>query len=422
MKRVLSIVILGFIFVSCTSHTRTTLQPSTITPFDLSPTITTSSLPSPTPTATVTPWIHGTPISTIPSSISLLPISKSNADRIQLLFKYQITWENYSDYGLAAASPDGKWLALASGGGPVHIVPIPWISDHSITPWINPTTSRIYSYATLSLSFSPDSMHLAIESTGDRIAVFDLQQPDKLIFLSKVDWPTSVVFTGDGKKLIVGTQRGIGGYLQLWDIETASFEKVISRDPSSGGVCSVAISPDGKILAAGHCSYVFDISTWNIDKGYIPLARLVGLDKIPYCNHFCIENRNIVLFNPSTGDIASGTNMFRIPIQNPQSGKLLTIISTPRRAGIGNSYSVPEPVNGLAYTPDGSILAIATGNELQLRDAKDSNLLWYTENPLADGSMMSAVTITPDSRLITSIDSDGNVEFWGIPEFVQKSR
>jgi WD40 repeat protein len=119
------------------------------------------------------------------------------------------------------------------------------------------------------------------------------------------------------------------------------------------------------------------------------------------------------VFNPSTGDIASGTNYGRIPVQNPRSGKLSATIST--AGGVSEFEYDTGPVNALAFTSDGAILVTAGSLEFQLRDAKDGRLLWYHGYDW-NSSSLSTVTISPDSRLLISVDSDGNVEFWGIPD------
>jgi WD40 repeat protein len=292
-------------------------------------------------------------------------------------------------------------------------MPMPWTSEHSFFPWEDPISPKTYSFWTKSLSFSPNNLYLAVASGDDQVAVIDIQHSKIATFLRPIEWPTSVAFTHDNK-LIVGTKRGYTGSLQLWNIETASLEKEISRDAPNGGICSVAISPDGEFLASGYCTYVFDVLTWDIQNGYKPLSRLVGLDEVPYCPHFCIEDRNLVAFNPANGDVASGTNESRIPIKNSHTGRLSTIVSTSSEVDEYNYISDVAPVNGLAFTSDGAILVIAAGRYLQLRNVMDGKLLWYHKN--SQGVEMSMTTITADSKLIISIDSKGDVNFWGVPD------
>ena len=411
MKSALSYVLLGFFLVSCVSNPQVS-SPQPVTA--VSPTFTAATTVTPVNLLkTVTPEIENTPTIAVPASISLSPIDVGNADQIQLLFTYHVAWDALS-YGFVSISSNGKWVALAPKyGSPLSLLPLTWYTDHSIVPLIDVASSKTYNLRTEALAFSPDATYLAVAERDDLVEVFDLEHPEKNKTIHIVDWPNAVTFTKDSKKLIIGTKRGLEGYLQLWDVETATLEQEISRNAPSGGICSVAISPDGKILAAGYCTYVFDSSTWDIEKGFIPITRLAGLDEVLYCAHFCTDDRNIIVFNPSTGDIASGTNHGRIPIQNPRSGKLTATISTWGRDEIGN-YDA-GPTNALAFTANGSVLVIATSTELQIRDVKDGRLLWSHE-PDGDARGMSAVTITADSRLLISVNSNGDVEFWGIPD------
>jgi WD40 repeat protein len=412
MKLIHLLTILGLILVSCAKKPQESSPQKYNTRIVPLETATSVNMVS-TPTTFATKQADSTPTSAGPASISLLPIDLRNADRIQLLFGYQVEWDTYS-YGLAAVSPDRRLVALAPKYDThLTLLPLTWKTDHSIVPAIKDSTSRTYYFRTEALAFSPNSAYLAAADGIDTVKVYDLLRPNNIKAITGLDSPDAVTFTSDSEKLIIGTRRGLKGYLQLWDLETVTFEWEISRDTLGGGVCSLAISPDNKILAAGFCTYVFDISTWDTEKEYTYITRLAGLDEVGYCPHFCTDDRNIIAFNPVTGDIASGTNYDRIPIQDPRTGKLKMIISTVRRFdGFGFDAG---PVNSLSFTKDGEILVIAAAHELQLRAAKEGRLLWnygYIETH----ANIDAATITADSKLLISVNSDGQVGFWGIPE------
>lgn len=412
MKSAISLVILGFFLVSCAQNTKApSPQPSATVSKTLTviPTVTPVAL-APTVTVSITKRFDNTPTTTAPAPISLSPISVENADQIQPLFTYHVPWDALS-YGLVAVSPDAKWVALAPKySSQLYILPLAWTPDRSIIPSIDTASSYAYKFRTESLAFSPDSGYLAVAGENDSVTVYDLEHMDRIKTLSKLDWPSAVTFMKDSKTLVIGTQRGPGGSLEIWDIQTSSLKRVISLDVTHGGICSVAVSPDGSILAAGYCSWIFDISTLDIEKDFAPIARLAGLDEVRYCAHLCTDNRNIIAFNPSTGDIASGTNYDRIPIQNPRTGKLSGIIHSAFVDYLG--YEI-GPVNSLAFTSDGGVLGIA-GSRLTLRNTNDGRLLW--SHRYLYPSYASAMAITADSRLLISIDSDGNIEFWGIPD------
>jgi WD40 repeat protein len=383
MKRMLALVILGLFLVSCGAR-----NPSPIT---------------------ITIPLDATPIPT-PPPVSLSPISAGNVDQIQQLYKIHVSDDARSE-DLLAISPDKKWVALTpKDGNPLHVQRLKWGSDGSFVPMGNGFTS-FYLYQTASLAFSPDSMHFAVANQADNsVLVFgldDLPSEAKKTVLSIGDRPEAVTFTKDSQKLIIGTQGGAKGSLQLWDLGTASLERAISAD-APGGVCSAAISPDGKILAAGDCTNTFNISTWEVDNGYTPLSQLARSDQAGACTNPCPQQRNIFAFDPATGEIASGIDFPRISIHDPHTGKLRTSVTT---HPVGESSNGSDSVSALAYTSDGAILVMVANQELQLIDAKDGKLLWHPEDPMR----ITAVAISTDSKLLITLNTAGDMIFWGAP-------
>jgi WD40 repeat protein len=312
---------------------------------------------------------------------------------------------------LLAISPDKLWVALTpKDGAPLNLLRLKWAPDGSFVPMID-GWSRFLLYKTVSLAFSLDATHFAVANgANNSVLVFDrlgLPNDSKKTVLSIGDRPEAVTFTKDSQKLVIGTQSGTEGSLQLWDLKTASLEREISRN-APGGVCSAAISPDGKILAAGYCAKPFDISTWEVDNGYTPLSQPAGLDPVGPCVDPCQDQHNIFAFNPVIGQIASGADFPRISIQDPRTGKnSATVITHPA----GNSLNGGNSVSALAFTSNGTILMMAANQELLLIDAKNGNLLWRHEDP----KRIAAISISADSKLLISVNADGDMVFWGVP-------
>ena len=389
MKRVLSLIILGFFLVSCGAKS----------PFNAA-----KGKPN-----TVVLSFDATPKPT-PPPINLSPINAGNVDQIKSLYKIHLNEDPRAE-DLLAISPDKMWAALTpKDGAPLHLQRLKWAPDDSFVPMGN-GFSTFYLYRTASLAFSPDATHVAIANGADNsVLVYelvDLPSEGEQTVLSVGDRPESITFTKDSQKLVIGTQNGAEGSLQLWNLKTASIEREISRN-MPGGVCSAAISPDGKILAAGYCTKTFNISTWEVDKDYTPLSQLTGLDRVGPCTDPCPHQRNIFAFNPVTGEIASGFDFPHISIHDPRTGKLNAIVTT---NPVGDTLNGGDSVSALAFTSDGAILVIAASQELQLIDAKDGKLLWHHEDP----KPITAATISADSKLLTSVNSDGDWVFWGVP-------
>ena len=388
--------------------------PVTQEPAEASPTIspTRTPLPSETPTPTALSWVNYLPTRTPPPPIPLAPIGVTNGADIQLLFTQDVPWDNHS-YGLAHVSPLNDLVALAPRYGPVTLLSLPWAGDGILLPQVKPSAIDSLSVSALSLAFTPDGTLLAVASSDDTVDITDLSRRQPRVTLRIDDWTTSAAFTDDGAKIAVGTLRGFGGSLQLWDVASGTLEEQLIRDPPGGGICSLALSPSGALLVAGYCTYAYSIATWSVDDHYRQMPNITGLDEVQYCPHFCPEERNLLVFAPGAVMVASGTTMPTIPMFDALTGRLQLVITTARRGAEGEMY-VPHPINGLAFSGDGSLLAIAAGNELQLRNTQDGAFLWHKENPW--DVVWSAVAFTPDSRLMISVDSTGKVHFWGVPE------
>jgi WD40 repeat protein len=231
-----------------------------------------------------------------------------------------------------------------------------------------------------------------------------------------VQRPSSVAFIDSGESLAVGTRfwgdEALLGYLQIWDPLTGVMEGEIRQNAGRGGICSLEVSPDGLILAAGYCTYTYNISTWEAESDHAPISDLTGLDEPPFCGHGCEPDRNIIALSEDGRTIASGTYWDRVPVRDMFTRRLrLVLYTSPRDAP---SWRGPAPVNGLAFSGDGSFLAIAAGSELQVFSLSDGSLLWQNQEPAE--AVVSGIAISPDSRLLILVDSVGHIEFWGIPQ------
>lgn len=350
-----------------------------------------------------------TPLPT-PPPISLSPINPTNADQMQVIYAIHVS-DTVRTEDLLAISPDKNWIALTPrDGAPLHVQRLKWAPDGSFVPMGNGFTS-FYLYRTASLAFSPDAMHLAVANeAGNSVLVFDLDDlpsEAKSHPLPIGDLPGTVTFTGDSRKLIVGTAGFGSGSLQVWDLGTSSLERAIPVQ-SPGEICSARLSPDGKILAAGNCTEPFTISTWEIDGGYAPLTQLTKSDKTGPCGaDACPGQRNVFAFNPANGEIASGIDFPLISIRDPRTGKLSTSVTTPAARQSSNSG---QSIRALAYTSDGAILVLVANQELQLIDARNGTLLWHPQDP----SPITAVAISADSKLLVSMNANGDMLFWGV--------
>ena len=145
-------------------------------------------------------------------------------------------------------SPDGKWLAVASGeqavGGELQI-------------WNTETNSLERSFpfgsdTLFGVNWSPDSSLISFGMADNTVRVVNLDGEQKLYQRSHEDWPRATVFTPDGKHLISASRDMT---VKLIEVETERFiDNITSITPGAlrGGVQALAKHPTrDEILVGG---------------------------------------------------------------------------------------------------------------------------------------------------------------------------
>lgn len=176
------------------------------------------------------------------------------------------------------------------------------------------------------LSFSADGKTLAVASADDTVRLWDLT-PARPTERAKVPARAAVV-AADGKRLAV---VGTGGSTEVWDISGTPRQL---EAPWVSGVAAVAISPDGKRVAAGAEAGTRVYPADNKEAkpaewGTGPATR--------------------VTFSPDGKRLAAVEGKGRVVVRDA-AGKAVA------------EWPLPGPVNGLAFTPDGRQVVTANNN------------------------------------------------------------
>jgi len=340
-------------------------------------------------------------------------IDVSSADQLSLLFTAKASWGEYG-YGHIAFSPDSRYVALGSSGSPLYVFALPWREQGVLEVPPSGLSSKYLGSHANALAFSPDSRQIALALVDEAVVLVDPATAKPQATLEPIPRPSSVAFVEGGTRLVVGTDTWPAPSLQLWDLPSTSLIRDLAPGGTNGGVCDVAVSPDGKVLAASYCLYSYRVLTWDIATQYSPLTTMYGLNQPPYdCGHCSFDYfRNILAFAPNSATIASATGWDDVVLFDPRTGKLRFVLWPARMIDVSSAVD-PGPIAGIAFGADGHVLVIAAGSELQLRNPLDGMFLLHTQNP--SGSSFGSVAISPDSRLLVTVDWDGVVGFWGVP-------
>jgi len=293
-----------------------------------------------------------------------------------------------------AVSPDGRQIAAShstylSEEGYVSI----W--DLSDFPRVE-ELDTFYAHADLilGLEFSPDGKLLATGSLDGTTRIWDASTGQELQQLAgHTDGVMDIAFHPSGEHL---ASASMDGTIRIWNISQS--QEYLSF-PTGGSSGRIAFSPDGTLLAGGSIGIEIDdgISTgigvvhvWNLETGQEPV--LYSDDH----HHRAIE---VVAFNPDGSQLASGDGNASLKVWDVDSGRL---INAKEVQNINSIYDV-------VYSPAGSQLAI--GGE-------------YTSFYLLDGTTLEGISgyptfgevdglaFSPDGVLLAATTRTGMVEMW----------
>jgi WD40 repeat protein/beta-lactamase regulating signal transducer with metallopeptidase domain len=290
----------------------------------------------------------------------------------------------------AVYSPDGK--LIASGG-------IDEGKDqHSLRIW-DVATGKELRQCTLpkneppiNLAFSPKGDQLAAVIEEDDMHIFDVASGKAIHRLTHY-WPSRTAFAPDGKTVVSAR----GPSIRLWDPANGK-EKALEFAGHQSGVSSVALSPDGKLVASG--------------------------------------GENIRLWEPATGKLVRQIKALGTQVAfSPDSKTLASVGGGTTRlwdAATGNeikAFKGTRHMRAVTFSPDGKLLAtgdeqatvriydLATGNQLHEMDvqsiAESLSLAFSPDNKTLacagawnEGGVPKGITLNLQKR-VTVIGKEG---------------
>ncbi|MFC7381721.1 NACHT and WD repeat domain-containing protein [Sphaerisporangium rhizosphaerae] len=333
------------------------------------------------------------------------PTSEAGSAMVTLLAEQQ-QWgmlpASTTPVSQVAFSADGKLLASSDDAGTVRI----WdVATSRPVGRPLPTTSRPDAHPySLGIAFSPDGRLLAAAGHDRRLWIWNaadgkpvgvpLRPDDQRADIA----PDVVAFSPDGKLLAAGCNDGT---VRLWDLTAGHpVGPPVRRfaGPYSA-VTTIAFSPDGTALAAGSDGQV---RLWSTTTG-----RLLGapLQVQPSGSSGSV---NTVAFSPDGKLMATYATSGLVRLWNPATGRLV-------RQFLSGAPS--NSAEGMAFSPDGRLLAVADGNARLVR-------LWnpatgrQTGETLAVNSTVSwyvnGLAFSPRGHVLAGAAGDGTVRLWDL--------
>ena len=277
-------------------------------------------------------------------------------------------------------SPDGKFLAVASGIGI-------WLYDvtvHQEASLITGHTSVVDC-----LAFSPDGRILASGSADGTIILRDRITGEQTALIGHTLWITDLAFSPDGKTLASDSRDST---IRLWDAITGKVKYTLTKDSDSGTWLS--FTQDGQTLVS--VSLEDKINLWNAITG----EQKKAFDLHPDCS------TTGAAFSPDGETLAIGSDNGAIYLHDLNTGELKMTLSKQK-----------EDVDYLTFSPDGNTIATSS---LSLDDETTRLCLWDVRTGthriiLTEHTRwVRGLAFSPDGKTIASGDGDGTIRFWDI--------
>jgi WD40 repeat protein len=235
------------------------------------------------------------------------------------------------------------------------------------------------------LAFSPDGTRLAaVAGREKRASVWTLADGSRTKSPGTPDYVRTFTFTPDGSALVVA----VGRYLRRWTFASGSVEEKWLR--AANDVWHVAYAPDGSSVAAVTFPFHDGADRFRVDlfptAAPGPKSFLVGGYGSPYAAAYSEDGRFFA------------------------AGGWMNVINVWRRSGgaRATSWTCVGKAHAVAFTPDGSLAVVASGEVLTVFDTT-------THKPVRslDGHAgpVRSLASCPDGSVVSGGD-DGTVCSW----------
>jgi WD40 repeat protein len=319
-----------------------------------------------------------------------------------------------------AFSPDGQKIASGSSDSAVRV----WrASDGSLLQTFERHTDGVQSVA-----FSPDGQTLASGGGDKTILIWRVSDGVLLKTLTgHTDWINSVTFSPNGNTL--ASSAGDKSMI-IWNLDNGKQKCSIKMD--NGMSSSLSFSPDGQWLAGDAIELARIWNAQNCSQVQIidaPTGKFV---------HFSPDGNWLVAVEQYSSNVhrirvtdwlidqtLEWSPSYDMSIATSPSEEIVAVLRWSADGGIIDLRQIsdgsvlrtfePDPNigNGIAFSPDGQILATGSGNTVNLWQISNGALL-QTLNGSSGG--MHNVVFSSDGLTLASATEENNIDLWSLTD------
>jgi len=231
-----------------------------------------------------------------------------------------------------------------------------------------------------------------------------------------------MAFSTDGKRIARGGREAT----RIWDVASGKVTAIFKnpggdkRKRWAAEACSLAFSPDGKVLAAGSADPVAaEVRLWDLAVGKTTFTlKSLGWPRQPTESAYVARVFRSLAFSPDGTVLAAGGGDVchgEVKLWDPATGKHLGDLDLPWSAS-------SEGIASLAFSADGKLFALGGGRALMLfalaTGAKPESLVGKAPNGpprqrALSESDFECVSFSPDGKTLATAGWDRKiVELW----------
>jgi WD40 repeat protein len=186
-----------------------------------------------------------------------------------------------------AYSPDGNWMATASGDPGIFGVAKLWIAEQGGGG--KPVRDLVETQdVVFAVAFSPDSKKIATAGADRTIRIFEVETGKLLTQIEDhADWVFAIAFSADGKRLASASRDKTA---KVFDIEKK--ESLVTFPTHAQPVYTVSFTPDGKSIASGGEDN--RIRMWDPSNDGKAIREVAGINGTVFKLLFSPDGKNLL--------------------------------------------------------------------------------------------------------------------------------
>jgi WD40 repeat protein len=300
----------------------------------------------------------------------------------------ELVWSHEHEHPISSVATSGETVAV----GEFKVTYIHHLSDGSLMDVL------IHEHDVEDMEFSTDGKVLGAGQGYYGVLLTDLTDDVEPQTVGS-GHNSRLAFSPDGLHMATGNRDGV---VWIWELDgltqVATLENadVASKTVTERWLLAIDYHPAGELLAATHTDGTIYI--WDIANQEVVRSLQYGAD---------VTANNTFRFAPDGSGMACAVK---------DGGEHLIRLTAVDGGDTIRDMVVPERVMDLNFSPDGSLLAVASREATTIWDVASGELVYTLDQTITPGdNTPKALIFTPDGGHLAVGLWDGTIELWRLP-------